>query len=815
VPGSRQSFQTIGTAEAVCPTNHQPDSFMKMRRWIQHCNQNHDCRPSRPELPTRVLNVGCQSDDSVFLLSKEARQRINRFAPPEACGRYVALSYCWGSSATQVHRTLTSNLVEHERVGVPVQRLPAAIQDAIRLARNLNYLYLWVDSLCIIQDDASDWARESACMETYYENADLVLLNATSDNCQKPMFINQIFGSHVCAASFVPFHWRRTANRNLTAYEPAFMSGVKKPEGSEDRVCIRVHPLYSHTISQGPAEPVRTRSWCFQEELLAHRTLTLSPFETSWRCHEQRSCECLGDSLSTPINWLGNLGKGLMKATESVIRDPSTILSVLELRRAWAFTIQAYQDRFITDKYDKLIAFQGIVDRYCRAWSRVLGQPARFYGGVWEHSALEDLIWVPLPRRNVISPLVWEWLEHLVRGRRVDDLSQVNGSLDFGLVLIGLSRSSSHFVDFFGRINDGNKQAIRGLVDPTNCPAFGVGKPLKTLEWDRKCRKLMFRLPLLPGFPSWSCLSSEHPIGIPMPDALAFFDGRDHFIQHAELLSIMTRSDPRDAKGRAIYGTVTLSARTASLRLRSSLPVVGKQRGPRRCSELFPEIYNTPEFASLPRELLAFLEYTGALTNSLHYARFDHDQSVCLWSSDTDCLYGDIERVYQGWGSHLKEEPVFRLSYYLPSFAQRILGDIKVSRDSRKRARKVQDTPGTENLPCPDMFPCWPPPHNFGCLRDSCEMLSCPCQDGWTPVLEGSEYTYWAVEMGSYEFYSPRGRKGRRTYFLVIRPSPFWEKIGDMPHVRIGIGWFEKFGDEPGWQSSPFDQSQRVELRIG
>jgi hypothetical protein len=81
---------------------------------------------------------------------------------------YVALSYCWG--ADQTIKTKLASLVSHED-GIRVETLPKTIQDAIHITRELGIDFLWVDSLCIIQDRAEDLAKEVVDMPHYYSNS--------------------------------------------------------------------------------------------------------------------------------------------------------------------------------------------------------------------------------------------------------------------------------------------------------------------------------------------------------------------------------------------------------------------------------------------------------------------------------------------------------------------------------------------------------------------------------------------------------------------------------------------------------------------
>ena len=55
-------------------------------------------------------------------------------------------------------------------------------QDAITLTRQLNIQYIWIDSLCVIQDDESDWPTEATKMAGIYANTELVISAASSSD---------------------------------------------------------------------------------------------------------------------------------------------------------------------------------------------------------------------------------------------------------------------------------------------------------------------------------------------------------------------------------------------------------------------------------------------------------------------------------------------------------------------------------------------------------------------------------------------------------------------------------------------------------
>ena len=136
-----------------------PD-IMLAKRWILDCIDNHsECASNlNPALPTRVLDVGLSNGN------QEPRLILGHGIQ----GPYIALSHCWGSSKPLV--TNTGNIQEHLTT-IPFQGLPQTFQDAVTVTRRLSYRFLWIDSLCIIQDRPEDWQNECTKMSDIYKNA--------------------------------------------------------------------------------------------------------------------------------------------------------------------------------------------------------------------------------------------------------------------------------------------------------------------------------------------------------------------------------------------------------------------------------------------------------------------------------------------------------------------------------------------------------------------------------------------------------------------------------------------------------------------
>lgn len=142
-------------------------------------------------LPTRLLDLSSLPERQ-DLMGRSAQWRSMFEA--RACrlvettsggrGQYVALSYCWGSNVP--FTTTSANLQEHRREnGITFAQLPETLQDAVLMVRYLGLSYLWVDCLCIIQDDLVDWENEAAQMADVYSNAFLTLAAMRASHCDE------------------------------------------------------------------------------------------------------------------------------------------------------------------------------------------------------------------------------------------------------------------------------------------------------------------------------------------------------------------------------------------------------------------------------------------------------------------------------------------------------------------------------------------------------------------------------------------------------------------------------------------------------
>lgn len=138
-------------------------TVQRLEEWLRSCidrdGEHIHCpyfNEAQARLPTRVIDVGTEDNGKVKLLVSSEHQ----------VGKYIALSHCWGGKTPVM--TTTKNLQDHLQ---EISSLPQTFLEAALLTRVLGVRYLWIDSLCILQDSREDWEREAPLMASVYGNA--------------------------------------------------------------------------------------------------------------------------------------------------------------------------------------------------------------------------------------------------------------------------------------------------------------------------------------------------------------------------------------------------------------------------------------------------------------------------------------------------------------------------------------------------------------------------------------------------------------------------------------------------------------------
>lgn len=232
----------------------------------QCCAEHGGCRnASGAFVPTRLLYVG-GGDTALRLCETTTWQE----QPP-----YVALSHCWGGSKPL---SLVKARLEEFKKHINLFDLPNTFKDAITVTQELQLPYLWIDSLCIIQDDTTDWEQEAARMADVYSKAFLVVTGSSSPNPETPFlgpreeeWQTRTFNLPVAPGVNVPLKARKRA----VLAAPLDQGLLEPPFTTSWGTLKRVGPLYN-------------RGWCFQESYLATRNLHFSPGSLVFECRTHR-----------------------------------------------------------------------------------------------------------------------------------------------------------------------------------------------------------------------------------------------------------------------------------------------------------------------------------------------------------------------------------------------------------------------------------------------------------------------------------------------------------------------------------------------
>jgi hypothetical protein len=129
-------------------------------------------KPGNSKLPRRVPCIDGPSQVRLYISQREV-------AP------YACLSHCWGKSP--LLKTTATTLNEFQ-TRIPWENLPATFQDAIHFTHQLGVKYIWIDSLCIIQDSIEDWRHEGSVMANIYESSFLTLAATKAPNSKSGCF---------------------------------------------------------------------------------------------------------------------------------------------------------------------------------------------------------------------------------------------------------------------------------------------------------------------------------------------------------------------------------------------------------------------------------------------------------------------------------------------------------------------------------------------------------------------------------------------------------------------------------------------------
>lgn len=354
------AYTNIGVNEVLdIPRDVFSDKAMaQAKKWLDQCLSSHEYCGAVVEsnLPTRSLYIGVEGDP-IFLVEQGQTGSMNsRF------GVYVTLSHCWGSAPLM---TTTKKTLEERKSGISCTALPKTFRDAVFVSRKLGFQYLWIDSLCILQDSKEDWAAESIRMQYVYANAALNISADVAINSSKGLN----YGARLPVGVEVPQgSSSRIFARRWHAKVPVIRSG------NHLQIAHSILSMYDRKLDILP-----TRGWVLQEYLLSPRILHFSENEMAWECDTHRSCEC---SPHVKPDKYTNANTRKFRWT---LQNPDGYRGQEEL--FWKILIHDYSFKKLTYKTDRLTAISGLANRAASVSGRT------YINGLWKEDLPICLAW--------------------------------------------------------------------------------------------------------------------------------------------------------------------------------------------------------------------------------------------------------------------------------------------------------------------------------------------------------------------------------------------------------------------------------------
>lgn len=355
------AWDYMPTLSRTSPRTDSVEALNTIQGWIAECTEEHadslcDTVES-PALPKRVVDVGTDNG-SVRLFESNGLEED-----------YVCLSHCWGLEQII---TTTMAALDQRKQGISWDELSNTFQDAITLTRTLGFRYIWIDSLCIIQDSTEDWQVESAKMASIYSNSYLTIAGTKSRNGLGGLFSST----------------------------PDYCVTGTTPEG--ENYCLYFRERIDHQIdnilesagmtSSEKYYPLLSRAWVYQERMLSTRVLHFGRYELFFECKSAIQCECgtirfHGAGTETPVPLIKVGYAGALEAYDQCYTARALEKVQYHGARLWRSMVSCYTALRLTKSKDRLPAFGGLARQMASK------RNARYLAGLWEDALNDDLLW--------------------------------------------------------------------------------------------------------------------------------------------------------------------------------------------------------------------------------------------------------------------------------------------------------------------------------------------------------------------------------------------------------------------------------------
>lgn len=292
---------------------------------------------------------------------------------------------------------LNSESINDFKQNISFSHLPKTFQDAVKICHALDIQYLWIDSLCIMQDSPEDWAIQGSKMAQIYSDCLLTIAADAAANSKAGILQrvpDPVESSVICHKYNKT---RRDSHGDSQKYEVHMRKNVDVSYLGSFPHHYAAAPDTSKTQELG--SHLSKRGWCFQESLLPNRVLHFAIDHLSWSCTTDAFCECIYGPIDPDT-----------KRYRSLLSDgfeEGRIIDRETMKQDWQNIVEEYTRRRLTFSSDRLAALAGLA-----AHVHAEHPGIEYLAGLWSDTLPQSLLWHPHPRSQRVQPYIapsWSW----------------------------------------------------------------------------------------------------------------------------------------------------------------------------------------------------------------------------------------------------------------------------------------------------------------------------------------------------------------------------------------------------------------------
>ncbi|KAH6637575.1 heterokaryon incompatibility protein-domain-containing protein [Boeremia exigua] len=366
-------WAAVAASQVISKNTASCESLRVAQQWIHDCSSGHlSCKMETRDTqwyPTRLLDLGDLNQEDL------SEVRLISTASHSPKGHYTTLSHRWGDAE---FLQLKHHNLENLARGIQIDKLPRTFREAMTFSKGLQIRYLWIDSLCIMQDDVSDWAFEASQMHLVYSNSHCNLSASDAQDSLQGLFRDRdpraLCSTEVDVCLIAEYTAENTPQKCLLTNEYLFYMSLVE--------CS-----------------LNKRGWVFQERFLAPRVLHFCRDQLFWECRHHTACEQHQAGLDR--SFYNNFFGVSVKVNNAFLEKDKA-----SWYRLWQRLIHTYSYTSLTFPGDKLVAISGIA-KMIR--SHVLDE---YVAGMWRKDLNRQLLWEAsenVSRSPVYRAPSWSW----------------------------------------------------------------------------------------------------------------------------------------------------------------------------------------------------------------------------------------------------------------------------------------------------------------------------------------------------------------------------------------------------------------------